>query len=303
MPDYGVMGLALAASAAAAALVLLAAAWPWRRPHCASAQDRLGIRPGRGHLFRDAPSSGSGRAGRRRRTATAFSPSCCRRRSSSNSCGALLSRPRWVAWLLRLGLAAAAAPILLHHSTYLTDLSGPHSAEWSPAQAAAILLGLGGVLAAVWGLLALLQARTSERSAAPSLALTSLAAALTVMLSGYYRGGLLGLPLAGAVAGATLASFAAPAERGTDGCLGVAVIGLFSVLLIGRFFGSLPTASALSCCSRRCWRGSARRPACGGCGRSCAPRRAWSLSPCRWSWVVTRAMLRFAEESAAHYGP
>src|SRR5207253_1123934 len=98
---------------------------------------------------------------------------------------------------------------------------------------------------AVWGLLALLQSRTSERTAAPVLAFASAAAAATVMLSGYYQGGLLGLPLAGALAGATLASLAARAPPNTRLSPGVGVVGLFAVLLIGRFFGSLPTASAL----------------------------------------------------------
>jgi hypothetical protein len=155
------------------------------------------------------------------------------------------SMPRWLAWLLRLALAVAAAPILLRNSVYLADLAGPHSAEWSPAQAALILVLLASLLAAVWILLALLQARTSSQAGASALTLSALAASVTVMLSGYLGGGLLGLPLAGCLAGATLASFAAPSSSNTSHSLGVGLIGLFGVLLIGRFFGSLPTSAAL----------------------------------------------------------
>jgi hypothetical protein len=153
--------------------------------------------------------------------------------------------PRGAARLLRLSLAGAAAPILLYNSTYLADLSGPNSAEWSPAGAALILLVLAAVLASVWGLLAWLQSRTGDRTVASALGLVSLAAGITVMLSGYYKGGLLGLPLAGSLAGATLASRVAGLQLSAGPCLGVGMIGTFTVLLIGRFYGALPTSTAL----------------------------------------------------------
>jgi hypothetical protein len=302
MADYAVMGLALVASAAAAALVLLAAAWPWRKPH------PLRLRVGWALALGAGIYAGCVALGQwprwpapedRDRLLVVLLPAVI----VVEVAAALVSRPRWVGWLLRLSLAGAAAPILLYNSTYLADLAGPHSAEWTSAQAAAILLGLGALLAAVWGLLALLQARASEWSASPSLALTSLAAALTVMLSGYYRGGLLGLPLAGSITGALAASVVAPAERGKDGGQGVAVIGLFSVLLIGRFFGSLPTASALCLllAPLLAWVGEAPgvrrlRPSLRGAARL-------GLVAVPLALVVTYAMMRFAEESAAHYGP
>jgi hypothetical protein len=66
-----------------------------------------------------------------------------------------------------------------------------------------------------------------------------------VMLSGYYQGGLLGLPLAGAIAGATLASYAARPQPNASPYLGVGIVGTFSVLLIGHFFGALPSSSAI----------------------------------------------------------
>ena len=147
------------------------------------------------------------------------------------------AEPRWAARLLRLSLAAAAAPILLYNSTYLANLSGPNSAEWSPVQAILIFLILAAVLAITWGLLALLQARTSSRAVPSALMLVTLAAGITVMLSGYYRGGLLALPMAGAIAGALFSSRGAGRRSIAQHCLGIGMIGTFTVLLIGRFYG------------------------------------------------------------------
>jgi hypothetical protein len=155
-------------------------------------------------------------------------------------------KPRWLAPSLRLILAGAAAPVLLYNSVYLVDLSGPHSAEWPPLLAFVILLGLAAALFTLWELLARLQARAVDRPAAAALTLTTLAAGATVMLSGYYHGGLIAMPLAGAGVGVTLASFAAPRNwMITSYQPGVGVIGLFTVLMIGRFFGDLPTYLAL----------------------------------------------------------
>ena len=302
MPDYTLMGLALAVSAAAAAVTFLLAAWPWRKPH--PLRRRVGWVLGLGAgIYAGCCVLGQWPRWPAPEDRDRFLAVLLPATIAAEAAAAVAPRPRWIAWLLRLSLAGAAAPILLYNSSYLADLSGPHSAEWPPALAAAILLALAAALAVVWGLLALLQARTSERSASATLVLTTGAAALTVMLSGYYRGGLLGLPPTGAVAGATLASFAAPAERGQDGSLGVGVIGLFSVLLIGRFFGSLPTASALCLllAPLLAWVGEAPgvrrlRPILRAAARL-------GLVAVPLILVVTYAMIRFAEESAAHYGP
>ena len=149
-----------------------------------------------------------------------------------------------IAWVVRAGLAAVATPILLHDSIYLTDLNGPNSAEWSTAQATIVLGGIAVVLALVWAMLSWLQARTSTRSVLWILILDAAAAAFTVMLSGYYRGGLLGLGLTAALAGATLASYVAQPQPTKSGGLGMSVMGIFAVVLVGRFFGSLATGLA-----------------------------------------------------------
>ena len=147
-------------------------------------------------------------------------------------------------WIMRLGLTAVAAPILLHDSVYLADRSGPHSAEWSLSEVTLVLCGLAALLTFVWSMLSRLQERTSTRAVLGVLILDALATAVTVMLSGYYRGGLLGLGLAGAIAGATLASYITQPQSPTSGSLGMSVIGIFAVIFVGRFFGALSTSLA-----------------------------------------------------------
>jgi hypothetical protein len=153
---------------------------------------------------------------------------------------------RWggVEWIVRLALTAVLAPILLHNSVYLADLNGWNSAEWSTSQATIVSCGLAVLLTLVWAMLSGLQSRTSTQAVLWVLILDALATAVTVTLSGYYRGGQLGLGLAGALAGATLTSYIAPPQSPASGSLGMSVIGIYSVLLVGRFFGTLSTGLA-----------------------------------------------------------
>jgi hypothetical protein len=147
-----------------------------------------------------------------------------------------------LACAMRLTLSALVAPLLLYDSVYLASHDG-NPAEWPVGQAALFLIGLAVLVALVWMLLSQLQARTSTQTVMWLLVLDSVAAAITVMLSGYYRGGLLGLGLAGAIAGATAGGHVAQ-PHSTTGSLGMSVIGICSVVFIGRFFGSLSTGLA-----------------------------------------------------------
>jgi hypothetical protein len=65
------------------------------------------------------------------------------------------------------------------------------------------------------------------------------------MLSGYASGGLLGLPLAAALIGALLASRWRSDAADLEGLLGLGVVGLFALLVAGRFFGALSSANAI----------------------------------------------------------
>ncbi len=149
-----------------------------------------------------------------------------------------------VAWILRLGLTAVVAPIVLHYSVYLTDLNGRNSSEWSPPQATVILSGLAALLALIWAMLSWLQSRNSTPAVLWVLVLDAWATAATVMLSGYYTVGLLGLGLTGAIVGTLLASHLTQPQSVSSGSLGMSVIGIFAVVLAGRFFGALSTSLA-----------------------------------------------------------
>ncbi len=148
--------------------------------------------------------------------------------------------PNWTAWLLRLVIAFAAARLLLHGSVYLED-----SGEWTGVERWSWLAGLGGSLFAVWGLLALLDWRRPGPSLPLALAVVCAASGVAVMLSGYATGGQLGLPLAAALVGAVLASLLLARPAGLNVAPGVGVVGLFSLLVIGRFFGELTTTRAV----------------------------------------------------------
>src|SRR5438445_556558 len=69
-------------------------------------------------------------------------------------------------------------------------------------------------------------------------------AGVTLMLSSYATGGQLGLPLAAVLAGAAMVTLASAGLRGTGSWVGPAVVGLFSLLLIGHFFGELTATHA-----------------------------------------------------------
>jgi len=165
---------------------------------------------------------------------------------------AATTNSRGMAWCARLGLTAVAAPILLHDSVYLADLKEHDSAQWSPLEVTIVLAGLAALLAFLWAMLSWLESRTSTRSVMWVLVADALATALTVMLSGYYRAGLLGLGLAGALAGATLASYVVQRQSPSRGSLGMSVVGIYAVVLVGLFFWhtngwprSMPVACAV----------------------------------------------------------
>jgi hypothetical protein len=149
------------------------------------------------------------------------------------------SRARWAGWMMRVVVAALATPVLIHGSSYVTDLSGPGSREWTPELTLAIYFGLGTALFSAWALLTSLATRDG-RSVAVALAIAAGGAGVTVMLSGYASGGQLGLPLA-----TTIGVCAFVGSRHLPGAVGVAVVGLFALLVSGRLFAGLTTQSAV----------------------------------------------------------
>jgi hypothetical protein len=151
----------------------------------------------------------------------------------------LLGRPAWIGWALRLVVAVGSGPVLLYGSIYLADAAGPGTRQWTPGQAVVILLALAGALAANWALLALLVRRTASCSVAVAVAVACTGAAVTVMLSGYATGGEIGLPLAAALAGVTAASLGLRGGANASAALSLGIVGLFGLVVMGRFFGEL----------------------------------------------------------------
>jgi hypothetical protein len=104
---------------------------------------------------------------------------------------------------------------------------------------------LGGALAAVWTLLWLRETWSPEQTGLVSLALTCIGAAVTVMYSGYATGGQLGIPLAGALLGVAVASQVVSKPPSLTGAVGIGIVGLFALLVVGRFFAVLTTTHAI----------------------------------------------------------
>ena len=153
--------------------------------------------------------------------------------------------PRWLIWTLRLALAGCVARVLLHGSIYLSDPAEPGTSAWPPARAWLILGLLAAAQATSWVLLVLLARRSSAISTVVCLAIASGGSAITIMLSAYATGGQAGLPLAAALLGASAVALVTPKPARLTVPIGLALVGLSSLLVMGRFFGELRTEHAV----------------------------------------------------------
>lgn len=150
--------------------------------------------------------------------------------------------PGWFGWLLRLALALSVVPILLHGSVYLAGTTG----QWTATEAGLVLAGGGSLLTIEWVLLSWLSRRAPAALLPLALSQSSLCAGIAVMLAGYIGGGSAALPLAAALAGASAALLAIKIQPAPQGMAGIGVVGLFSLLVIGRYFGRLSSGAALA---------------------------------------------------------
>ncbi|HXT59773.1 MAG TPA: hypothetical protein VN699_14140 [Pirellulales bacterium] len=150
--------------------------------------------------------------------------------------------PRWFAWSLRLPLVGSIGRILLHGSVYLVGADR----QWTARQAVVALSLSGAALAIAWALLLWLARRSAGISISLALAEASLCGGAVIMLAGYLSGGAAALPLTAALAGVAVASCLIGERLEMQGAIGIGIVGLFSLLFIGRFFGGLSTASALA---------------------------------------------------------
>jgi hypothetical protein len=108
-----------------------------------------------------------------------------------------------------------------------------------------VLVGLGLAFATEWLLLDKAIQRVPATTVVGALVVALTAASFTVMLSGYATGGQMGLPLAAAMAGAWSAGAIMRAPPPSTAPLGIALGGLFSLLVVGRFFAKLTSGHAI----------------------------------------------------------
>ncbi len=151
----------------------------------------------------------------------------------------------------RLALYASVSRILVHDSVYLGDAGSGNPDAWTFAQTLAVFGGGFAGLITVWSLLCRLSERSAVGGITLSLAMAILCTGLATMMAGYIKGGAAAIPLSAALAGTTLASpLLAKGSGGSDrrhlqGMIGIGVIGLFSLLCIGHYFGQLTGVRAI----------------------------------------------------------
>lgn len=150
-------------------------------------------------------------------------------------------------WCVRFAFCAALPRVLLHGSVYLNGTDD----EWSSMQITVAMVTSSFALACLWVLLDRLAMRPAGASVPVAIALAVQCAAVTIMLAGYLKGGAFALLLCASLLATTLsvtawAKFAGFATAVQSQVLtAIGLIGLFSVVLIGRFFGRLTTESAI----------------------------------------------------------
>ncbi|MDE0736299.1 MAG: hypothetical protein OSB47_10780 [Pirellulaceae bacterium] len=155
--------------------------------------------------------------------------------------------PRWGGWSLRVALALVLPRILLHGSVYL----GGTERAWPLWQAFLVMTVSGLLLVGLWSLLTLLCRRLPGMFVPCALQASTLCAGLTVMMAGYIKGGAAALVWTAAllatilVVGAITRNSSRLTEGAWPALLGVGVVGLFSLVFIGRFFGELSSGDAL----------------------------------------------------------
>jgi hypothetical protein len=148
-------------------------------------------------------------------------------------------------WVARGVVATATTPVLLHGSTYVSDLSGPGSRAWPTSQMLLVFAGSAVVLTAAWAALHRFAARTGGRTTLLTLAGSALAGAVVVMMSGYASGGQFGVPLGAGLCGVAAGSLLIRNRTtGTAAAAGVGVVALFGLLVIALLFADLTTLNA-----------------------------------------------------------
>lgn len=157
--------------------------------------------------------------------------------------GVLSERGVW-RWLVRLPAVVLVLPILLWGTQFVADIAGPDSRLWSVNETRLHYLLLPTLLL-TWPFLERATREPGGFLLPAVMALVCAAAGVAIMGSGYFSGGQLGPVLAGALLGGFAGMLVTRSTDDTKAMVGVGLIGLCALLLMGRYFGSLPTGSAL----------------------------------------------------------
>jgi hypothetical protein len=137
-------------------------------------------------------------------------------------------------------VALLAVPVLLHGSVWLEGR----------APAVAILAAALFFWASWEGITGEVRA-SRDRVAAAVTGLALIVAGLSIAMAGWLKGGLVALPLAGALAGALVADWRGTrdgdghASSGLPGLTAAGVVALFGLVVVGRCFGRLGSPAAL----------------------------------------------------------
>lgn len=167
---------------------------------------------------------------------------------------ALANVPRWPCWLLRGVVAFAAARVLLNGSVYLNNLGFGSAPAWSLSERLLLFTALGVPFLTSWVLLTQDSVRVQGFGRLMALGFCALGSGAAVMLSGYASGGQLGFPLGGAILGVAVGQgFPSWTKKSGDraesrlpaGPIAFGLVGLFSLLVVGKFFGELPGGEAI----------------------------------------------------------
>ncbi|QEF97676.1 hypothetical protein Mal15_17180 [Stieleria maiorica] len=154
-------------------------------------------------------------------------------------------------WLLRISLVLLVPRVLLHGSVYVNNPD-----EWTVWQSAITIGVCWTLLSICWGGLLTLARRSPGISIPVSLCLSLQAAAATVMMAGYLKGGEAAMPIVAALLGTAIVVWAVRGRRRgpvderplllPPVLIGVGVIGLFGILFIGHFFGRVTDGRAVT---------------------------------------------------------
>lgn len=139
----------------------------------------------------------------------------------------LLARWPIAKWLCHGGVAFSSLPILLHGTNYLGS---------EPTKPVLVLAGIAALLWLYWSLMTPL-AKHVPGWVGVSMVLSAFASGVAILLSGYMSAGLLGFVLGAGLAGVTLATWICKTDEYP---VGIAIVGNFSLVAMGAYFGTLP---------------------------------------------------------------